>query len=324
MNTLKIETLPVGSSRLARCLFVIAAGLGVSRFALSTALADGDVVTAVSSQVSSDYVRKRLPDGSIEPETYTFGKGGHLAGTMRDDSVDKLDFMDLAKTIAVPLASRQYVPATDKDPNATHLLIMVYWGKTSGAEDASDSAVYENLQSSQTSAPPPPPPPPTGNSHVAAGSGIAATVMNTARQDTTTGAFASVAAENALRDQADLRNARLLGYDAELAAASGLEMTAFRNRRDDLIAEIEENRYFIVLMAYDFQALWKHKQHKLLWVARMSVRERGTNFTRVLPSMVQYASQFFGEDSHGLLRRTLPQGHVEVGELRNLGDVPQK
>jgi hypothetical protein len=159
---------------------------------------------------------------------------------------------------------------------------------------------------------------------VAAGSGIAATVMNTARQDTTTGAFASVAAENALRDQADLRNARLLGYDAELAAASGLEMTAFRNRRDDLIAEIEENRYFIVLMAYDFQALWKHKQHKLLWVARMSVRERGTNFTRVLPSMVQYASQFFGEDSHGLLRRTLPQGHVEVGELRNLGDVPQK
>ena len=22
--------------------------------------------------------------------------------------------------------------------------------------------------------------------------------------------------------------------------------------------------------------------------------------------------------------RTLPQGHVEVGELRNLGDVPQK
>jgi hypothetical protein len=122
VNTLKVETLPVGSSRLARCLFVIAAGLGVSHFALSTALADGDVVTAVSSQVSSDYVRKRLPDGSIEPETYTFGKGGHLAGTMRDDSVDKLDFMDLAKTIAVPLASRQYVPATDKDPNATHLL----------------------------------------------------------------------------------------------------------------------------------------------------------------------------------------------------------
>jgi hypothetical protein len=34
----------------------------------------------------------------------------------------------VAQTIAVPLASQNYVPA--KDPKSTRLMIMVYWGTT--------------------------------------------------------------------------------------------------------------------------------------------------------------------------------------------------
>jgi hypothetical protein len=59
-------------------------------------------------------------------------------------------------------------------------------------------------------------------------------------------------------------------------------------------------------------------------VTRLSVRERGTDFTKVLPSMVNYGSQYFGMDSHGLVRKALPQGHVEVGEIKSLGEVPEK
>ena len=284
---------------------------------------DEGVVTAVSSQASTDYVRERAPDGSFRPETYTFGEGGYLSGAARDDSIDKLTFLDLAKILAPPLAAEAYVPEAEKDPNKTKLLVLVYWGKTNGTESASNSVAYQNLQSSQAG-PPPPPPPPAGNNHVAPGGAQTAAVIQAESENALTGAYAAVAAENHLRDDADTRNAALLGYGSELIATSGLEMTAMRNRRQDLIAEIEENRYLVILMAYDFQELWKHKTHKLLWITRLSVRERGTDFTKVLPAMVQYGSQYFGQDSHGLLRKALPKGRVDVGEVKSLGEVPEK
>ncbi len=292
--------------------------------AATRARADDGVITAVYSLVSDDYARARLPDGSLLPESYTFGEGGHLAGPMRDDSVDKLSFLELAKIVAVPLAEQKYVSAGERDPNDTRILIMIYWGKTSGTENSSSSVAFQNLQSNQVGPPPPPPPPPSGNNHVSPGSANAAAVEQSARENAFSGALAAVSAENNLRNQIDAQNAALLGYDGELAASASLEMTAFRLRHQDLISEIEENRYLVVLMAYDFQELWKHKKHKLLWVTRMSVRERGTDFGKVLPAMVKYGSQFFGKDSQGLLRKPLPLGRVDIGDVKTLGVVPEK
>ncbi len=284
---------------------------------------DKAVVTAVSSQTSEDYVRERAPGGALKPETYTFGEGGYLAGAARDDSIDKLTFLDLAKTLAPALADEAYVAEADRDPNKTKLLIVVYWGKTNGTEGASGSVAYQNLQSSQAG-PPPPTVAPKGNDHVSAGSAQVAAVIQAESENAQTGAYAEVSAENNLRNHADARNAALLGYGSELAATAGLEMTAMRGRREDVIAEIEENRYLVILMAYDFQELWKHKRHKLLWVTRLSVRERGTDFAKVLPAMVHYGSQYFGQDSRGVLRKELPKGSVEVGEIKSLGEVPEK
>jgi hypothetical protein len=135
-----------------------------------------------------------------------------------------------------------------------------------------------------------------------------------------------VGIEERVRDQNAMKNAMLLGYDSELNALAGAEQapTAMKVRRDDLIAEVEEDRYFIVLMAYDFDALWKHKKHKLLWVSRFSVRSRGTNFNEVLPAMVDQASEYFGQNTQGLLRKALPEGRVEIGEVKSLGTVPTK
>jgi hypothetical protein len=77
-------------------------------------------------------------------------------------------------------------------------------------------------------------------------------------------------------------------------------------------------------MAYDYQALWTQRKHSLLWVTRFSVRARGADFEKLLPSMVTYASQYFGQDSHGLLRRPLPEGRVDIGEAKSLGAVPDQ
>jgi hypothetical protein len=288
--------------------------------------ADEGQITAVSARTSDDYVRVKLADGTYQTETYTFGNGGRMAGSVRDDSIDKLTFEDVAKTIMEPLARRKYAPQTDHDPNKTNFLIMVYWGTTAGTEDTSGSAPYENLQGSQKSslrAPPPPPPSMASHGGPSVGGGAASAILPT-QSDSMTGQMATVAALEEQREQQDMRNAQLLGYDSELAQAGGTEISTFKLRRDDLMAEIEQNRYFVILMAYDFQALWKQKKHRLVWVTRMSVREHGGDFAKILPSMVAYSSQFFGQDTNGLIRRPLPEGRVDIGEPKSLGVVPEK
>ena len=224
-------------------------------------------------------------------------------------------------------AALRLLPA-DEPANA-NLLIMVYWGTTSGTENESGSAEYQNLQSTQKG---PPPPPMQMDAATARGGqgGMAADVahMNAIQSQVADENFDSalqaVTEEEKQRRFIDERNAMLLGYDSEIGAAHGLQNTALGDHFNELVREIEQDRYFVVMMAYDFQKLWKDKKKKLLWVTRISIRQRGNEFGKVLPSMVQYASDYFGRDSHGLLRREIREGRVEVGEPTTIGILPQK
>jgi hypothetical protein len=296
----------------------------------STARAVGtNDIVAVSARVSDDYQRTRLPSGSFQPETYTFGPGGHWGGAMRDDTIDKLKFIDVARTIAVPLTGQNYLPA--KDPSQTKLLIMVYWGTTVGTGGAGDSVAMQNLS--------------LASQHLAnAGASVKSLMQSGGRSSGTDrvvalterqaalaeldAALSITQAENRQREQADLRNARMLGYNATGMFGTDygqwVEFTALRDRKRDLVEEIADNRYFVVLMAYDFQLLWKEKKHKLLWETRFSIRERNNDFGKVLAGMTQYASRYFGQDSHGLLRKPLPEGHVTLGKLEVGEVVPDK
>ncbi len=293
-------------------------------------------VTAVSSKVSSEYVRERLPDGKFQPEYYSFGEGGQWAGQISDQSLDKLHFIDVAKIIAPPLSGRNYLPATD--PKNTRLLIMVYWGLTFVPGSVSTSTAYANLGSIQDT--------------IAAAQGAAASASMTSPQSKgagfqgsnsgnsnstaglrddqlaqLSGALVMLNMENRQRDRTDFINAKLLGYDSPglLGTEQGLYVrgTAFSIDRSDLIAEIEENRYFVVLMAYDFQLLWKQKKHKLLWETRFSISERRNQFDKALPEMARYASRYFGESSKGLLRARVLEGKVEVGEPTVIEFLPE-
>ena len=91
-----------------------------------------------------------------------------------------------------------------------------------------------------------------------------------------------------------------------------------------MIEELEHDRYFVVLMAYDFQAMWKQKQHKLLWETRMSVQQRGVEFDKQLYAMVKNASPYFGQETHGLIRKDMPLGRVNIGDIKTLGTVAEK
>ena len=282
-------------------------------------------LVAFSTKLSNGYVRKRLPDGTFKVETYAFGKGDDWSGARVDASIDRMDFMDVARVIAVPLAAQKYIPTHDQ--NTTDLLIMVYWGTSRAPEHASDTHSLQMAQDAEreqdqaamaTNHA-------LGHQGMAIGGNagdVAVAKMNQASADADfRAALEGVQAEDQRREDTDAKTVALLGYDSwwlKTVEASGGGERAFRKK--DMLDELEEDRYFVVLMAYDFQAMTK-KKSKLLWEAHISIREHSNEFDKRLEAMVTEASPFFGRDSRGLQHQELPEGKVELGQVKSLGVV---
>jgi hypothetical protein len=265
-------------------LFALSCGAAFALPAFGSGSEGSNTTTAVFSGTSDDYIRSKLPDGSFQGETYGFGRGGFYGSPSRDDTIEDESFMEIARVIAGPLADKSFVPT--RDPKKAQLLIMVYWGTTSGTLDPSSV----NFQFDRAQ-----------------------------RPGTANRPFDLLGPISFQGGLVDLQNAMILGYANEIAATHPRLGIINNVKRDDLIDDIEHNRYFVVLMAYDFQMLWKDKKRKLLWETRFSIREQGNDFRKMLPSMAKYASQYFGQDSHGLIRRAIPEGNVEIGVPRTVG-----
>jgi hypothetical protein len=275
----------------------------------------GDTVTAVSAATSGDYARVRLADGSFQSESYAFGEGGFYRGRIKDPTIDDVSFMEVARTLAGPLSAQGFIPT--RDPGKARLLIMVYWGMTSGTVDPRSENFFYSRFSGAT-------PLAGGDKGLEMQPSIPTSSMTL---DTFRRSSLDPDPNIPTRiegDVIDLQNAVILGYDSELTPPAGYEITARRVERDDLIGEIEHNRYFVVLLAYDFQALWKQHVHKLLWEARFSIRQERNDFEKMMPVMAKYASQYFGQNTGGLLRRPLPEGNVEVGSPRTIAAAQER
>ena len=245
-----------------------------------SAVSDSEKLTAVSSKAYNGYVRARLAGGSFQPEAYAFGEGGAITPPLmvvRDPTIDDVSFNEIARTIAVPLAGQNYLPT--HDPNEARLLIMVFWGRTTGSVNTLDGQSMDGLNA---------------------------------------------------------WNATLLGFDSRGVSELSLEpsltgygtsfkMTLFRQSRYEVLDALAANRYFVILRAYDFQAAWRRRQVRLLWETRFSLSERRHDFEQELPAMARFASLYFGQDSHGLVRiPPIPEGRVDIGDVRSLGPVPEK
>jgi hypothetical protein len=113
----------------ALCLSASAAGI----FSM---VSGSERLTAVNSKEYNGYVRTELADGSFQNETYSFGDGGEVPPpavpgfVIYDPTIDGVTFPAIARMIAEPLAEQNYRPS--RDPDATKLLIMVYWGRNVG------------------------------------------------------------------------------------------------------------------------------------------------------------------------------------------------
>jgi hypothetical protein len=278
---------------------ILATGLATLALLAVASPARGEIV-AVATRVFHGYTRTQLPDGSYKPETYAFADGGCWGGGLvAGDSIAQTPFRYLAGALAVPMTKRGYVSA--KDPANTDLLIFVFWGTTNNTKMRMDSPITRNLQFAMEQM----------RTVADAGAGEKNAMGN--QMETY---FIAAAAEQRLRERQDIRKAMLLGFQDDLNKAWDLSHTDFM---DDYWDDLRADRYFVVLKAFDYRlAAGKEHLRKILWEARFSVPRESKDFIDLLPAMTRYASQFFGQDTKGLVREPLPEVRVILGPLKTV------
>ncbi|HTL67369.1 MAG TPA: hypothetical protein VL200_06895 [Lacunisphaera sp.] len=282
---------------------------------------EGSLVTAVFSRVSNGYQREKLPDGTFKREYYALTNGHYYPGLGKNHSIDAVKFPQVARLVSQFLALKNYYLAPDA--KSARLLLEIAWGTTIPFNDsvyqANASSFYSayNLMRSTAAA--------------AAGSapsleGIqspAASVAQAANEEFTQQLYQMQMFED-MRRNADEHNAKLLGYVDEINR--GNTIARFAGAGDtyrDLIDDIENERYYVIIAAYDFQAAQKEGKLKPLWITRVSIQAQGNKFNETLAAMLDRASHYFGQDSGRLLRQYQPEGKVKLGELQVMGVISQ-
>jgi len=260
---------------------------------------DATELTAVIATVYNGYERTPQADGSFAPETYSFGEGGVIGQPVNDKSIGDQPFRQIAGRIAPGMTRQNYVPSFDEEN--TQLLVLVFWGATGGDQDPSQGYVPGTTAIK---------PPSSVSISVGGGTTVSGPPPATPGQTSDQAAFdAMTGAANRQRDRTNSRNAHLLGYDQLLAQN---EARLGSRSYLDVVDEIEDPRYLVVLRAFDFQLLRTQKKQKLLWEVRYSIRARGHWFDESLAAMTSQAAQYFGRDSNGLVRKDVPVGRVKM------------
>jgi hypothetical protein len=259
---------------------------------------------AASATAGSDYQRPRDAAGDLRPETYVFAEGQFLGGGTVDRGLEQTTFTQITRTLAVNLARQNYLPAPDL--NSAQLVIMVHWGMTMVSEDPMKDI---NLQRAQEALA-------TFSAEQEANGLADPTALNSA-----TGAMGM--ARQGVQDAVN-RNAILLGFARSLERERQQMMTS--TAEITMSNELNEERYFVILMAYDNQTRLKERKSRLMWVTRLSVRSPGNNFTEALPALARVGAEVFGRQVDGLVRVKAPlgRGKVTIGELEVLGPAGEK
>lgn len=272
--------------------------------------ADDTVSTAVFARISKEYQRKRLPDGSLKPEFYAIGNGGVVAGTMRDKTAERVAFADIVR-LTMPLLAQQGYRYAQQAQEAD-LLLVLHWGNTLPFNTINfqqslgpASQAMSNLRQLKDSA--------ASQSEIDRAQGDLDALLDL------------VEMERLMRNSYVAPNARLLGYIEEINDSNDIRRltSVGDDRYRDMMADVEESRYYVIVSAYDFPELVKHGKQKLLWVTRVSVRSPGNSFDESVSAMLKSASHYFGRDSGKLIRGEELRGRVELGELKYLGEAKE-
>jgi hypothetical protein len=254
----------------------------------------------VNATAVSQYVRPVDNRGLPRAESYVFTEGKFFGGQTADTSVKRTGFNDIIQVLAPALAKQNYFPT--KEVPAANLILMVHWGTTQVFEDPQQGFATDNMNAALNEY----------RAAAAANSGDADPgALNAAlsdHQQTLASARGAIA-----------RNAALLGYKASLQREQAKMFSS--PAEQTMNAELNEARYFVIIMAYDYQMLRKERRSQLLWITRMSVRSPGNNFKEAIPAIAQAGAGVYGRHVDGLVRVKADgrMGRVKLGELKTVG-----
>jgi hypothetical protein len=297
-------------TRLATTPFAILIAAFVS---VSGLRAEHSDPVAVLASADPDYAKQKFSGSGAKPkpESYLFAKGRFFGGELRDSSLEDARFSFITDTLAPALAKQEYFPA--REAKNADLLIVVHWG-TTDVDEQGQWLEKKALSDAIT------------NNAAANGStkGSNGNMKATATENAQLDASLLDAAQGSV-SHSMAGNEQLLGFsqavqkedDRSAAVASGITQEDY-DLQDDLL----EERYFVILMAYDFAAVRTHQKPRLLWSIHFNMRSPGHSFTSALPAMSKVAANYFGHNVDGLVLNAakVPIGKVEIGEPKTVED----
>lgn len=277
-------------------------------------------LVVVRSTATSSYLEKRMRDEKRQPQSYVFMAGRYFAGGTHDNSLDKTPFETIAKRLALDLRQQDFHPA--ESFAKSDLLLVVHWGVTYGhnrdtvamamsSENLSGLKIESEIAQREW------------EEAVAAGDfmGSAAAQGRVDQlQNETRSNIQDIAGNQPARDE---DNATLLGLRTELEDPN---TSPFGDDRLQAISDMtKEERYFVIVMAYDVPTLVRTKKLKRVWILRASIGSAGVNFHQALDRMGNIAGRYFGTRQEGVLFNHTGdrerKGRVDLGELIILGTV---
>ncbi len=282
---------------------------GLLAIALASLVATGFAAKTarvfVDSEASVSYDESKNTDEGSKYETFVFMKGNFYGRDFKDKSLRTPSFEEIIGSLAENMKDRNYYPSAIPDDG--DLLIVVHYGSTSVEQDWEDlfptdssdpyadtaDGLYSDPEESEY----------TGFSE------------NYSESFEDLQDLARVSRNNVAKHKTIMDN-RELGIGRALSRKN-----INRNEEFNLRVELEDERYFIILMAYDFQKLKATKETELLWTTRFSVPAIGTNFVDAYPALARAARPYFGTslEKYAKSNTHFGTGSVDIGTLETVG-----
>ncbi|MCZ6674940.1 MAG: hypothetical protein O7C75_18575 [Verrucomicrobia bacterium] len=253
---------------------------------------------AVKARASEEYLKARALDESKKIQTYQVLKGRFHEGTTADPTLDRITFEEIVYDIALQLRKQGYYPL--REPGDSDLLIVVHYGRTDAPEDMEELLGYTSMEDQ-------------GFNNTVANAG-ADGIMSQAEMNATADFGFNMAASETFaagNRMTGFKKALMLGMEEVYNLDADITMREERLLQHLLL----EERYYIVLVAYDFPKLQAGEVDPL-WVTRYSIRSIGQSFGDAVTALNTVAGDYFGKNFKDLVqKRVSDSSRVEIGEI---------
>lgn len=286
----------------------------------------------IRSTADSKYEAARAAQNPPKDETYVFYQGKFFGGQTVDRTLERMPFIQVAQFLAPHLKKQHYVPV--QKMTEADLILVIHWGATVGKNRADALASYGLQGDTQMK--------------LLGAAGDFETASAAAEQS---GASVEsmarlMEAERRVNDLS-LERAQAVDFsrlDNDLSAGSNAALLGLSNalREENqaplvsttlqtINAMLDEDRYFIIMVAYDRRALVNDKVAKRMWSARINMRSAGVNFREAVNYFGKIGENLFGKQSDRMVIQeavTSDQPGKEkvlIGELKVIEpDAPKR